>query len=67
MFDYWSVAFGIDINLRKCLVIFAKWYKSIVSLRLKVMPRKLTILRLDDISVLNPSNLNALIISLCIF
>ena len=31
------------------------------------MSSKLTILRLDDISILNPDNLKALIIVLCIF
>ena len=47
---------GVDINVSRCLVIFAEWF--VIS---KVMSRKLTTLRLD-ISLLKPSNLKVLII-----
>ena len=39
---------------------------KVLSDELKIMSKKLTILRLDDISILNPSNLKVLIIFLCI-
>ena len=40
--------------------------RKVLLVKLKVMSRKLTILRFNDISILNPCNLKVLIIFLCI-
>ena len=50
---------GVWLSLQKDWKVFL--------VKLKVMSRKLTILKLDDISILNPCNLKAPIIFLCIF
>ena len=53
---------GVDINVRRCLLNGFK----ILLVKLNVMSRKLMILRLDDTSISNPSNLKVLIIFWCI-
>ena len=65
IFDYWSWVVGVDINVSRWLVTFAIWFK-VVLIKSKLMSMEFTILRSDDISVLNPSKLKALIIFLCI-